>query len=68
MKIINDALGHEKGDRAIIDTAAIMKKTFRESDIIARIGGDEFAILYINTAGIHPELLVVRLQQQFDSS
>jgi len=66
MKIINDALGHEQGDPAIIDTAAIMKKTFRESDIIARIGGDEFAILYVNTTGIPPELLVTRLQKQFD--
>ena len=66
MKIINDALGHEQGDLAIIDTVAIMKKTFRESDIIARIGGDEFAILYVNTTGIPPELLVTRLQKQFD--
>ncbi len=45
MKQINDALGHETGDLALKDTADILKKTFRESDIIARMGGDEFAVL-----------------------
>ena len=66
MKIINDALGHLEGDRAILDVAVILKKTFREADIIARIGGDEFAILSLNTADIRPEYLLKRLQHQFD--
>jgi len=45
MKNINDTFGHALGDMAIKAVAAIMKNTFRESDIVARIGGDEFAIL-----------------------
>lgn len=45
MKNINDELGHKAGDQALLDTANILKNTFRESDIIARIGGDEFAVL-----------------------
>jgi diguanylate cyclase (GGDEF)-like protein/PAS domain S-box-containing protein len=45
MKQINDDLGHKSGDQALVDTANILKRTFRESDIIARIGGDEFAVL-----------------------
>jgi len=45
MKQINDTLGHEAGDLALKDTADILRKTFRESDIIARMGGDEFAVL-----------------------
>jgi diguanylate cyclase (GGDEF)-like protein/PAS domain S-box-containing protein len=45
MKKINDTLGHQQGDMALIDTANILRKTFRESDIIARIGGDEFVVL-----------------------
>ena len=45
LKIINDELGHEAGDQALEDTANIFKATFRSSDIIARIGGDEFAVL-----------------------
>lgn len=44
LKKINDSFGHSEGDRALRQTAAIMRKTFRESDILARIGGDEFAV------------------------
>ncbi len=47
MKWINDTLGHEKGDQALVEIAAIFKKVFRKSDIIARVGGDEFAVLGI---------------------
>jgi len=50
LKWINDNLGHEEGDRAICDMAAILKLTFRDSDIIGRIGGDEFVSLLILTA------------------
>ncbi len=45
MKTINDELGHQAGDQALVDLAVILKKTFRESDVIARMGGDEFAVL-----------------------
>ena len=45
MKIINDELGHESGDQALVDISSIFKTTFRSSDIIARIGGDEFVVL-----------------------
>ncbi len=44
MKQINDLYGHHEGDNALIDTANILRNTFRETDIIARIGGDEFAV------------------------
>jgi diguanylate cyclase (GGDEF)-like protein/PAS domain S-box-containing protein len=45
MKQINDRLGHKAGDEALMDTANILKNTFRKSDIIGRIGGDQFAVL-----------------------
>ena len=45
MKRINDELGHEFGDQALIATARILKSTFRASDLIARLGGDEFIVL-----------------------
>jgi len=45
MKSINETLGHSLGDLALADTANLLQKTFRQSDIIGRIGGDEFAIL-----------------------
>jgi diguanylate cyclase (GGDEF)-like protein/PAS domain S-box-containing protein len=49
MKTINDAFGHKSGDLALTDVAHILKKTFRSSDIIARIGGDEFTVLMIES-------------------
>ncbi len=66
MKWINDTLGHKEGDRALTDVAVILKETFRSSDIIARIGGDEFAILTIDTNGISSEIIMTRLQDQVD--
>lgn len=48
MKGINDKFGHKEGDKALINTAKIFVQTFRISDIISRIGGDEFAILAVD--------------------
>ncbi len=45
LKIINDTLGHEKGDRLLKAVAEVMLHSFRNDDIVARVGGDEFAIL-----------------------
>ena len=67
MKWINDTLGHEKGDQALIETAVILKDTFRASDIVARMGGDEFAVLAIEAAEVEPEILTQRLQNRIDS-
>ncbi|MBQ8013914.1 MAG: GGDEF domain-containing protein [Treponema sp.] len=45
LKKINDELGHDMGDVAIVAEVSVLKKVFRESDIIGRMGGDEFAII-----------------------
>ncbi|MCX5975682.1 MAG: diguanylate cyclase [Coprothermobacterota bacterium] len=45
LKWINDHLGHEAGDRAIQQISILLKETYREADIFARIGGDEFVVL-----------------------
>jgi diguanylate cyclase (GGDEF)-like protein len=66
LKWINDTLGHEEGDKALIEAASMLKETFRSSDIIARMGGDEFAILAIDPEEIDPEIIVNRLQNQID--
>jgi diguanylate cyclase (GGDEF)-like protein len=65
LKQINDASGHAEGDAAIIETAEILRKSFRESDIIARIGGDEFAILQVDSIGDNATASVDRLQNNF---
>ncbi len=65
LKQINDELGHNEGDRTLVDIAKILKKTFRESDIIARFGGDEFAILALKTR--EDKTLCERLQKNIDA-
>ncbi len=47
MKAINDQFGHAVGDEALKDTAAILRASFRDSDLLARVGGDEFLVLAI---------------------
>lgn len=47
-KSVNDTYGHEAGDQLLIALATNMKRTLREIDTIARIGGDEFVILLLN--------------------
>jgi diguanylate cyclase (GGDEF)-like protein/PAS domain S-box-containing protein len=47
-KIINDTLGHEAGDRVLIEVAERLHATVRDGDTIARLGGDEFAIICEN--------------------
>jgi len=48
LKTINDTLGHVRGDEALKEISSIIKRTFRASDILARIGGDEFTVLLVN--------------------
>ena len=66
LKWINDFRGHAAGDQALIDTAQILKEVFRSSDIIARVGGDEFVALAINSAENPSGKLLERLQEQLD--
>lgn len=47
LKDINDAHGHKEGDLALVETANVLGETFRESDILGRVGGDEFAVLAV---------------------
>ena len=54
LKGINDTYGHEAGDIAIKGMASILKQTFRNQDIVGRMGGDEFAIV---TVGINKDFL-----------
>ena len=44
LKKINDLHGHSAGSATLVETAALLQTTFRETDVIARIGGDEFAV------------------------
>ena len=68
LKVINDSLGHHEGDRALVKAAEIFKETFRSSDIIARIGGDEFVVLAAIGPEESAEFLTNRLQENFKAA
>lgn len=67
LKWINDTQGHHEGDLALLEIAKIMRETFRESDIIARVGGDEFAVLATGAGMENAEILIARLQQALET-
>ena len=49
LKLVNDSFGHGEGDRLIVAISQILKKSTRESDVVGRVGGDEFYLILPNT-------------------
>ena len=68
LKHINDTFGHQEGDTALKETAQILRETFREADIVSRIGGDEFVVMPIGSSERGTESVNSRLQNNLDIS
>jgi diguanylate cyclase (GGDEF)-like protein/PAS domain S-box-containing protein len=66
LKLINDTIGHSEGDRYLQTGADLLKNSLHTSDILARVGGDEFALLLPRTDKVAAELLVNRIRRRLE--
>lgn len=68
LKEINDTFGHREGDFAIVRAAEALEQSFRDSDIVARLAGDEFAALAIEVSAKDQEVILRRLAKNLRKS
>ncbi len=68
LKQINDSYGHPEGDRALIRVAEALQRTFRDADILARLSGDEFAVLASEASAQDQEVMFRRLEKSLKKS
>ncbi len=68
LKQINDRFGHPEGDAALRRLADALRATTRESSIVARVGGDEFAVLMFNAPAGSDRLLIDRITRQLETA
>lgn len=62
LKLINDTMGHEIGDWLLLAASWVIQESFRENEVIARIGGDEFAVLLLKTSAAMMETSIKRIE------
>ncbi|MGD0623752.1 MAG: HD domain-containing phosphohydrolase [Thermodesulfobacteriota bacterium] len=62
LKLVNDAFGHQEGDKLLTRVSAILRESCRKEDVIARLGGDEFAIFLPRTSYEESMAIVERIK------
>ena len=67
LKGINDKYGHLYGDHALVSAADLLRQTFRKSDVLARIGGDEFAAIAMDASGENATAIEERFKNHLRS-
>ncbi len=67
-KKINDTLGHEVGDAVLKQMAQVLSSRFRESDVVARLGGEEFCVLASDLVGPQAAVLFDELREAFEAN
>jgi two-component system cell cycle response regulator len=65
-KSVNDSLGHDVGDQVLVHAASLMRESVRTSDIVCRLGGEEFLIIAPNTDGTTALLLAERIRNAIE--
>ena len=68
LKQVNDTLGHAVGDGMIAEGAFALRETFRSSDLIARMGGDEFCVLFAADSYASANIALTRLKNALDKA
>ncbi len=66
MQSINDEHGYDTGNQVLIDIANILRKTFREADLLARLGGDEFVVSTLVSSRDTEKMIMIRLKENLD--
>lgn len=66
-KQVNDTWGHQTGDRVLKAVAAILTRTVRRGDVVARIGGEEFALLLRECGAVAARVLAERIRSEVEA-
>jgi len=63
-KTVNDTYGHQAGSRALVEAAWVIRGSARETDVVARFGGDEFALILPDTGGEGATAVAERVRER----